>query len=264
MELRFGKDYHENFDTKAYLNDYFSGISENDGLSEFPARGFHEFWSKMTEKDLKILDFGAGPKISDLISAAPYAEEIIFAEYSEKNRQAAEKWLQKSPDSHDWSSYFRFIVQRLEGGTSEEASIRESELRKKISHVLPCDIEWEDPVKWPSTWSSQAATFDVVTTSLCLEACVTSREGYRNAIAKLKRYLKPGGYVVMFGVLEETYYMVGQEKFYCFPLSKNLIEETLAIEGFKMPDNIKLLPVNLEPHCDAKEMFFLSAVLQDD
>ena len=93
---------------------------------------------------------------------------------------------------------------------------------------------------------------------------MTSSEGYRHAIAKLKRDLKPGGYIVMFGVLEETYYMVGQDSFYCFPLSKNLIKETLAVEGFKMPDDMKLLPVNLEPFCDAKEFFFLSAVLQDE
>ena len=104
-----------------------------------------------------------------------------------------EKWLQKSPESYDWLPYFKFVVQTLEGKNSDGVAIRESELRKKIKHVLPCDIGWEDPVKWPSSWSSQSATFDVVSTSLCLEACVTSNEGYRRAIAKLKRYLKPGG-----------------------------------------------------------------------
>lgn len=119
-------------------------------------------------------------------------------------------------------------MENLEDRSREEAAIRESELRRKITHILPCDIEWDNPVKWPSSWGSQSAMFDVVTTSLCLEACVTSKESYRHAIGKLKRYLKPGGYIVMYGVLEETYYFVGQERFYCFPLTTNLIQEDVS------------------------------------
>ena len=87
----------------------------------------------MAKKNLRVLEFGGGPIIADLIPAAPYAEEIIFAEYSEKNREEVVKWLQKSPESHDWLPYFKFVVQTLEGKNSdEEVAIRESELRKKI------------------------------------------------------------------------------------------------------------------------------------
>ncbi|KAJ7355138.1 hypothetical protein OS493_027927 [Desmophyllum pertusum] len=264
VELRFGKDYQEHFDTKAYLNDYLSGVSaEIVDYNHFIFRNFHDAWSKMPKKNLRILEFGGGPKICDLISAEPYTEEIIFAEYSEKNRRAVEAWQQKSPDAHDWSPHFRFVVEYLEGKGSEEVCIREAELRKKVTHILPCDIGWEDPVKWPSSWPSQSAMFDVVTTSLCLEAAVTSAEGYRHAIVKLRRYLKPGGFVLMFGVLGESFYMVGQEKFYCFPLSKDMIEETLVKEGFQVLD-LKLLTLdNMEPSCDAQAMFFLRAGIQN-
>ncbi len=270
MEIRSGKDYHEYFDTKMYLNDYLSGISaEKVDFSHFETRNFHEAWSKMPKKNLRILNFGGGPKISDLISSVPYAEEIIFAEYSESNRQAVEAWRQKldhasAPDSHDWSSYFKFVVLNLEGKESHEVSIREAQLRKKITHILPCDIEWEDPVKWPASWPSQSAMFDVVTTSLCLEAAVTSTEGYRHAITKLKKYLKPGGYILMLGVLGETFYMVGQEKFYCFSLNKGMIEKTFTQEGFQVLDMI-LLPNHSSGSCDdADEFFFLRAILQNE
>lgn len=130
--------------------------------SEFQYVARHEFWSRLApRKNFRVLNFGGGPVISDLISAAPFAEEIIFAEYSERNRQAVEKWRQNLPDSHDWSAHFRFIVENLEGRSPEDAAIRESELRRKITHILPCDIEWDDPVKWPSSWGSQFAMFDV-------------------------------------------------------------------------------------------------------
>ena len=120
-------------------------------------------------------------------------------------------WRERSRDAHDWSPYFRFVVQRLEGKGSEEALIREAELRKKITHILSCDIAVDDPVKWPSTWTSHLGSFDVVTTSFCIEAAVKSVIEYRNAIAKLRKYLKPGGYLVMRSSIGETLYTVGKE-----------------------------------------------------
>lgn len=42
-----------------------------------------------------------------------------------------------------------------------------------------------------------------------------------------------------------------------------MIEETLASEGFKMFNEIKLLAVSLEPYGDAKEIFFVTATLEE-
>ena len=112
--LRFGEDYHNKFDPKAYLN-YYNGASDQLEYREFSLRCFHEFWSKMGKRNVRVLDFGGGPAIYDLISASPYAEEIIFAEYSEDNRKEVAAWKERSRDAHDWLPYFRFVVQRLEG-----------------------------------------------------------------------------------------------------------------------------------------------------
>ena len=71
----------------------------------------------------------------------------------------------------------------------------------------------------------------------------------------------------MYGDLEETFFMVGQEKFHSFPLSKNLIEYTLTSEGFKMLDaGVRLISPekNYPQGCDPAQIFFVSAVLQDD
>ena len=206
----------------------------------------------MAKRNLRVLDFGGGPAIYDLISAAPYAEKIIFAEYSEENRKEVAAWRERSPDAHDWSPYFRFVLQRLGGKGSEQA------LRKKITHILPCDIALEDPVKWPSTWTSQLGSFDVVTTSLCLEAAVKSETEYRDAIAKLKKYLKPGGFLVMYSVIGETFYYVGKEKFYCLSVSENQIKEILCQEGFGGVD-MRSTPMDPNEFCDAEKVYFVSA-----
>ena len=106
MELKYGKDYHNYFDVENYLDFY-----RDPKLNEFQYVARHEFWSRLApRKNLRVLNFGGGPVISDLISAAPFVKEIIFAGYSEGNRQAVEKWRQNLPDSHDWSAHFRFIL----------------------------------------------------------------------------------------------------------------------------------------------------------
>ncbi|XP_068752454.1 indolethylamine N-methyltransferase-like [Montipora capricornis] len=262
MDLaRFGEEHHDYFDPNVYLNSYFKVEGRIEVYNDFALRCFHEFWSKVNNKNQRVLEFGGGPVICNLIPATPYAQEIVFTEYTEKNRREVQKWLQESPDAHDWSAYFKFFVETLEGRKGEDITVRESELRKKISHVLPCDIERQDPVLWPPSY--EVPSFDVVTSSLCLEACVTSREGYRDTIAKLKSYLKPGGFIVLYGVLGESFYMVGQEKFHCFPLTKQLVEETLISEGFKILDDMKisLFKHEYESICDAKGLFFVSAIL---
>ena len=256
--VRFGEDHSEFFDSETYLRSYLKEDHCNE-YTEFSLRCFQEFWSEIGNTNLRVLEFGGGPTICNLITAAPYVKEIIFAEYTEKNRREVQKWLEKSPDAHDWSLHFKFVVENLEGRNREDVKIRECELREKISHILACDINWQDPVQWPS--SCEVHSFDVVTTSLCLEACVTSSEGYRHAIAKLKTFLKPGGFIALYGVLGETFYMVGQEKFYCFPLSKELVEETLINEGFKTRGEMKIRSWGRNANCDANGFFFLSAVL---
>ena len=258
--LRFGEDYNKNFDPKAYLN-YYDGAGDQLQYREFPLGCFHEFWSKMAKQNARVLDFGGGPAIYDLISATPYAEEIIFAEYSEENRKEVAAWREGSRDAHDWSPYFRFVVQRFEGKGIEEALIREAELRKKITHILPCDIALEDPVKWPSTWTSQRRSFDVVTTSCCIETAVKSEIEYSNAIAKLRKYLKPGGYLVMYSSLGQAFYYVGEEKFYCFSASENQIQETLYKEGFCEVD-MKLKADARSELYDSEKLYFVSAKVE--
>ncbi|XP_020602466.1 indolethylamine N-methyltransferase-like [Orbicella faveolata] len=254
--FHFGEDYHDKFDPKAYLKNY-SQVESYSG--EFSLRCFHEFWSKMAKRNVRVLDFGGGPAIYDLISAVPYAEEIIFAEYSEENRKEVAAWRERSRDAHDWSPYFSFVVQRFEGKGSEKALIREAELRKKITHILPCDIALEDPVRWPSTWTSQLGLFDVVTTSFCIEAAVKSEVEYGNAIAKLKKYLKPGGYLVMHSSIGETFYTVGKEKFRCYFVSENQIREILRKEGFCEVADMKLQAEPTSELYDREKLYFVSA-----
>lgn len=133
MDLQFGEDYNNHYTSACYLRFYSVG-ADNSSVTpfrEFPLRCFHEFWSKQAERNVRVLNCGGGLTIYDLISIAPYAEEITFAEFAVKNRQEVEKWRQNTPGHFDWLPYFKLVVQNLEGKGNEEVVIRGSELIKK-------------------------------------------------------------------------------------------------------------------------------------
>ena len=44
----------------------------------------------------------------------------------------------------------------------------------------------------------------------------------------MKRYLKPNGYIYLIGVLEETFYMVGDQKLPCFEVTEELLRQTMS------------------------------------
>ena len=182
----------------------------------------------MGSNNLTMLEFGGGPCIHSLISACPHVKEIVFAEFTEANRKETEAWRNRDKSSHDWSPFFIHVVQTLEGKSEEEAEQREEELRSKISQVIPCDICDNTSIRL-----KEPTLFDVVATSLCLEAVMESEAAYRGAILKLSKLLKPGGHLVVAGVLGQTFYRVGDGKFYTLPLSKDLILQALEEAGFR-------------------------------
>lgn len=64
---------------------------------------------------------------------------------------------------------------------------------------------------------------DVIYSSLCLECAATSDQSYKNIVKNLKKFLKPNGYIYLFGVLEESFYDVLDQKLFCHPQSERLL-----------------------------------------
>ena len=61
-----------------------------------------------------MLEFGGGPVIKNLISAAPFVQEIVFSAYSESKRTEVELWKDNKQGAHDWSPFFKYVVNKLE------------------------------------------------------------------------------------------------------------------------------------------------------
>ena len=257
--LRYPEDYHTYFDSKTYLDLFYTDFKrdENEDGSVLPfMKAFHEFWSVFTApKDMKVryLEFGGGPSIANLIFSCPKVDQIVFAEYTEANRQAVKSWVDSNPE----------VVLELEaknadcpaGNKDKLASVahRASEIKRKIKSIIPCDVTKNPIVQFES--DDVGKPFDVVTSSLCLEACVSSEEHYKNAVAELCKLLKPNGYLLMNGVMEQTFYFVGKEKFYTFPLTEKLVKEAMNEAGIQIEKFVPI-PVNYTEMSDCKSLFY--------
>ena len=192
----------------------------------------HEFYKSygLPPVGLKILEFGAGPVISYEISAALYASEIVLSEYTERNRKVLQMWLDRDPKAPNWKPYFEYVVQELEGKTKEEAAMRQEELRRVVKAVIPCDISKDSPID-PAYYGP----YDVVISSLCIDAACTSLEEFAEAVCKLAKYIKPGGKLLIHSVsatVDTIFYMVGKEKFFALSVNEDFLTTTLKKTGF--------------------------------
>ena len=225
-------DYHNLFDTEAFLDTFWKTPKEwNDSKSEIPflLKAHHKFWSNFVQNgyssgDLRVLEFGGGPALSNLISAANVAKSITFADYTESNRNAVNSWLNNELGAHNWSSMIIYVMNQLENNFNENAAfIRTQQMRTKIQPPVPCDI-----TKYPIV---SGGPYDVVSTSFYTEECSSSVQEYQNNIIKLFDVIKPGGYLHMAGNLYESFYVVGKHTFHVLPLKESIILEAMKIAG---------------------------------
>ena len=118
--------YGHSFDTESYLRENFSPQKIDPTRLDFPLQGLHKLfgtssYSGVNSGEMNILDYGCGPVPIYTISAATHASEIVFADYTEKNRRELQRWVEGDPQSFDWSHCFDYVVKTLEGGTDDQA-----------------------------------------------------------------------------------------------------------------------------------------------
>ena len=225
----FGKDYHDKFNPKEYLQQY-----SNKPHRLFALKQVHEFYQSyaFTEAKLKILDIGSGPTIAYTISAAPFAAEIVLSEYTEANRAALSQWLNNDPEAYDWTHTFKHVVVDLEGKSEEEVPVRAELVRKVIKAVVPCDANSDPPI--PSQYVDQ---YDIITDFLCLVSACATTEDYVAALVRLHALLKPGGKIVLYTPEKReastpASYPVGSQRFFDLQLSRDAIANSLKQAGF--------------------------------
>lgn len=262
---RGSNPYFEEFNSKDYLNSFYASFEGNPHLKgRFSFRWqqinnfFLKYNSKWNNRTARLLEFGGGPVIAQLISAVPYVNEIIFSAYVESERKEVELWKDMKDGAHDWSSHFKFVVNEVENISGDVAwRERESLLRQRISNIVPCDALNDNPLL------VEHEPFEIIATNLCLEAACTSYAEYKKAAKNLAKLLKPGGMFMTIGPERATFYMFGGKKWPCLHITLEQATEALSEAGMALlvseRDPASMEQIQNPVASDSKGFVFLAA-----
>ncbi|GCB79652.1 hypothetical protein scyTo_0020235, partial [Scyliorhinus torazame] len=105
---------------------------------------------------------------------------------------------------------------------------KEKKLRDSIKQVLKCDVHQTNPLD-----PVELEPVDCLVTSLCLEAACKDKAAYCAALSNITSLLKPGGVLIMNGVLNETFYMVDKYRFSRLAIDQVLLEKAFREAGYE-------------------------------
>nr|XP_003228834.1 PREDICTED: nicotinamide N-methyltransferase isoform X1 [Anolis carolinensis] len=225
-EFTGGEVYQKEFDPQAYL-EFFK--LESDSLGNEAVTFYLECFCKTFTPDFlkgdTLIDLGSGPCIFQFMSACESFENIIASDYVDGNLQEIEKWWKNKPGAFDWSSIGMYVCQ-LEGNRAKWPE-KEAKLRRAIQQVLKCDVNQQNPMA-----PLRLPLVDCVLSTECLESACKDLASYKAALSNIGSLLKPGGHLVLSGLLESTFLVVGSQKFSILFLTEKFQREALAESGF--------------------------------
>ena len=106
----------------------------------------------------------------------------------------------------------------------------EQRVRRAVQDVVHCDAR-TDPII-----EGQIMPFDAIIITLCLEEACTTFEGLKNTVKKLAAMLKPKGHFIIFIVLEETFYKVGDQIIEVTPFTEEQVLEAITESGLNIKE----------------------------
>jgi hypothetical protein len=184
-----------------------------------------------------MLEFGGGPSVFHLISAAVRVDEIHFSDYVPSNLAEIQAWRDNKSDAFSWSFYVKqaLIAEGIEP-TDDHIQGREQLLRKKLTKLLHVDARANQPL------GSFTRQYDTVALNLVLEGIDASLSEWREMLKRIIDLIVPGGYLVMISLTGAIYWELNNQRFPAISLQLNdiiaaLIDEHVTIVHAEVLDN---------------------------
>ncbi|XP_056398601.1 nicotinamide N-methyltransferase-like [Hyla sarda] len=225
------KRYHVHaFDSRLLLETYFSDKEELGFIEDalrFPMMKLHSIFTQGHVKGDSLIDISLGSAIHHLYSACGFFKEITLLRVTETCVMELNKWRDARTGAFDWSHTTNILTSIL--GDLEKSLDPETKLKAAMKPILRCDLNKEnliDPEIVPQA--------DCVITGCLLDVISEDESDYKRNLKKIVNLVKPGGYLMLFGILNTTYFMVGEEKFYAFKYNEKFAREALIDEGLSI------------------------------
>ncbi|KAM5193627.1 indolethylamine N-methyltransferase-like [Mantella aurantiaca] len=221
------KLYHvHGFDSRAHMKTYLSskpGVFHADYL-KFPIERLHKAFIQGNIGGRVLIDASSGSIIHQLLSAVSFFQDIIVLKVSTRCVMELKKWLTNDVAACDWTHASSYVWELQ--GKSDEEKANEEKLKKAIKQVLLCDPEKEnltDPVVLQP--ADCLVTFDF------LEYISKNLKEYVKNLKKLANLLQPGGRLILQGIINAKYIVVGNDEVHLLKMSADEVRESFLKAG---------------------------------
>ncbi|KAM8933993.1 indolethylamine N-methyltransferase-like [Pelodytes ibericus] len=227
MESEQHKHYHdEEYDPHLIIDTYVAAncTGTREELLEYPLEMLFQELSSGNVKGDSLIDITIGPAFSHLTLAADYFKEITILDSSDKNIDESKRWLNKEPGAVDWS-HGAMHACKLKGD-KERWQEQEEKVREVVKRVIKFDATKEYPLD-----TEDLPQADCLLSVWYLDAACRDQESYLSNIRKLSSLLKVGGHFILFGLLNASYYMIGDHRFSMLTYDEGFIRKALSDNG---------------------------------
>ncbi|XP_075047537.1 indolethylamine N-methyltransferase-like [Mixophyes fleayi] len=260
MDCTSHKFYLEDeFDSRMFVDMYFSDkpdmVFADDAL-KFPMKKLHQTFSAGEIKGDTLIDISFGAFIHHLHSACDFFKAIYSLKFSEKCIMELSRWLNTCTGALDWNHTLSYVT-ALEGNSdqSEDKAIR---LKTAIKQIVQCGIEKEnltDPVVLPQA--------DCVISTCLLETISKDQDDYIRYLKKIVKLIKLGGHLILFALINTTYFTVGEDRFHVLNYDENFVRKVLTGEGLIIDHCENHKRTSLSDLNDYKSILFITAHKQE-
>lgn len=192
------------FDPRAYLLQFYTGEVDagNRALLRFYARVYADLAGK------SLLEFGGGPTIYSLITAARTASWIHFCDATPLSLHEVQMWLTLDASAFDWSHFVRYALSCERGVSEEHISeeeilTRQQLLRRCIKTLSRCDAFADDPLL-----GSSLGPYQVVANTFCLDSITNDKHEWLTLNRKLAALVAPNGWFVTVYLFHASYWTI--------------------------------------------------------
>ncbi|XP_063798065.1 nicotinamide N-methyltransferase-like [Pseudophryne corroboree] len=215
-------------DSREHLETYLSSKPDmvfGDDFIKFPMEFLHHAFSEGHIKGDLLIDISIGSFIHHLYTPSGYFKQILVLKCSEQCIMELNKWINTRTGAFDWSHVMEYI--KCTEGNSDQCQDKDMTLKTAITKIMKCDIDKEkltDPeVLQPADCVISAGMMDFIS---------KDQDDYIKNFIKFVKLLKPEGYLILIGLLNTTYIMVGQDKVHVFRYDEKFARKVLTDEGF--------------------------------
>ncbi|XP_056400813.1 indolethylamine N-methyltransferase-like [Hyla sarda] len=256
MDSDSRKLYHvHGFDSRQFLEDYLSDKPDmvfGDDSLKFPIENLTKTFTQGHIKGDVLIDLSIGSFIHHLYSACEFFQHIIVLKVSDRCIMELKRYLDSRTGAFDWGHATKLHVE-IEG-KSDQFQDKEEKVRSTIPHVMKCDLEKEnmtDPIDLPPA--------DCILVAWLLDAVCKDQDDYRRYLRKFSRMLKPGGHLLLIGLLGTTYCKVGNDTIHAFTYDEDFASKALVGEGFVIDYCVTKKRTNVSELMDYKAIIFIAA-----